>query len=83
MPHGREPPIGKDLSLFQVDVRFTRKSAIRVTKLQIQASISRHIPNGIAAVPFQFLKGVGTESEESRHRDGAASMTNPLPTGIR
>jgi hypothetical protein len=35
----------------------TRKSAIRVTELQNQASISRHIPHGIAAVSFQFLKG--------------------------
>jgi hypothetical protein len=34
-----------------------QKSAIRVTELQNQASISRHIPNGIAAVSFHFLKG--------------------------
>jgi hypothetical protein len=46
----------KEISLFQVNDRFTRKPAIRVAKLQNQASISRHIPNGRAAVSFQFVK---------------------------
>jgi len=57
MPHGGESPYKEGPSLFQVNDLLTRKSAIRVTKLQNQASISRHIPNGIAAVSFQFLKG--------------------------
>jgi len=54
----------KDLLVFVFNVfgfmsndLLTRTSAIGVTELQNQASISRHIPHGIAAVSFHFLKG--------------------------
>jgi len=59
MPHGKESPGKEDLPLFRGNDLVTRKSAIRVTELQNQASISRHPPRGELQYLFSSWR-VGT-----------------------